>query len=230
MVFKVAEMAGWLVPPTEAHHVQFGVVLGNDRRRLRSRSGEPVRFIDLLDEAVERSAAVIEERDPDLDAEERAAVARTIGIGAVKYADLSTDRVKDYVFDWERMLSFDGNTAPYLQYAHARICSMFRRGGVDRAAVRGAPITIGEPAERALALALLAYPTAIDATLTTYSPHKLCTYLYDLASAFTDFYERCPVLKADDAVRTGRLALSDLTARVLTHGLGLLGIDAPERM
>jgi arginyl-tRNA synthetase len=230
MVFAVAEMAGWLVAPTEAHHVQFGVVLGDDRRRLRSRSGEPVRFVDLLDEAVDRSAAAIEERNSDLDADERAAVARMIGIGAVKYADLSTDRVKDYVFDWDRMLSFDGNTAPYLQYAHARICSMFRRGGIDRTTVRGNAIVVGEPEERTLALALLAYPTAIEATLATYSPHKLCTYLYELSSEFTSFYEHCPVLKAEETVRAGRLALADLTARVLAHGLGLLGIDVPERM
>ena len=154
----------------------------------------------------------------------------TIGIGAVKYADLSTDRVKDYVFDWDRMLSFDGNTGPYLQYAHARICSIFRRAGIDRASVRGLPIIVEAPQERALALRLLAYPTAIDATLETYSPHKLCTYVYDLATDFTAFYEHCPVLKADEPVRSSRLALADLTARTLAHALGLLGIDAPEQM
>jgi arginyl-tRNA synthetase len=230
MVFKTAEMAGWLAPPIEAYHVQFGVVLGEDRRRLRSRSGEPVKFIDLLDEAVERAATAIEERNPDLSVEERAVLARMIGIGAVKYADLSTDRVKDYVFDWDRMLSFDGNTAPYLQYAHARICSMFRRGGVERSTVRASPIGVDAPQERALALHLLAYPTAIGSTLETYSPHKLCTYLYELATDFTAFYENCPVLKADGPVRDGRLALSDLTARVLANGLGLLGIDVPDRM
>ena len=230
MVFAVSEMAGWLVPPTEAHHVQFGVVLGQDRKRLRSRTGEPVKFVDLLDEAVERARAAIDERTSDLDPDERDAVARMIGIGAVKYADLSTDRVKDYVFEWDRMLSFDGNTAPYLQYAHARICSMFRRGEVERASVRGDAITIGAPQERALALRLLAYPTAIEATLDTYSPHRLCTYLYELSTDFTAFYEHCPVLKADEATRESRLALADLTARVLGHGLGLLGIEVPERM
>ena len=230
MVFAVSEMAGWLVPPTEAHHVQFGVVLGQDRKRLRSRTGEPVKFVDLLDEAVERARAAIDERTSDLDPAERDAVARMIGIGAVKYADLSTDRVKDYVFEWDRMLSFDGNTAPYLQYAHARICSMFRRGEVERASVRGDAITIGAPQERALALRLLAYPTAIEATLDTYSPHRLCTYLYELSTDFTAFYEHCPVLKADEATRESRLALADLTARVLGHGLGLLGIEVPERM
>ncbi|MDX2381479.1 MAG: DALR anticodon-binding domain-containing protein, partial [Acidimicrobiia bacterium] len=137
---------------------------------------------------------------------------------------------KDYVFDWERMLAFVGNTAPYLQYAHARICSLFRRGDVDRMSVRNNTIQVEVPQERTLALALLAYPSAIVATLDTYSPHRLCTYLYDLSSDFTAFYEHCPVLKADDATRASRLALSDLTARVLEHGLGLLGIDVPERM
>ncbi len=230
MVFAVSEMAGWLAPPTEAHHVQFGVVLGEDRKRLRSRTGEPVKFVDLLDEAVDRARAAIDERTSDLDDDERAAVARMIGIGAVKYADLSTDRVKDYVFEWDRMLSFDGNTAPYLQYAHARICSMFRRGEVARSSVRGDAITIEAPQERALALRLLAYPTAIEATLESYSPHRLCTYLYELSTDFTAFYEHCPVLKADEATRASRLALADLTARVLVHGLGLLGIEVPERM
>jgi arginyl-tRNA synthetase len=148
----------------------------------------------------------------------------------VKYADLSTDRVKDYVFDWDRMLAFDGNTAPYLQYAHARICSIFRRAGVDRSSARGAAIAIDAPQERALALRLLAYPTAIETTLDSYSPHKLCTYVYDLASDFTSFYEHCPILKADEPLRSSRLAIADLTARVLEHSLGLLGIDAPEQM
>ena len=153
-----------------------------------------------------------------------------IGIGAVKYADLSTDRVKDYVFDWDRMLAFDGNTAPYLQYAHARICSIFRRAELERSSVRGTADRVDAAQERALALRLLAYPTAIDTTLETYSPHKLCTYVYELASDFTSFYEHCPILKADEPLRSSRLALADLTARVLAHSLGLLGIDAPEQM
>jgi arginyl-tRNA synthetase len=230
MVFKVAEMAGWLDGSTDAVHVQFGVVLGEDRKRLRSRSGEPVSLKSVLDEAEERAAAAIAEKNADLTNAERKALTHTIGIGAVKYADLSNDRIKDYVFDWDRMLSFDGNTAPYLQYAHARICSIFRRAGVERETVRGAPFHLDTTRERTLALRLLAYPTAIDATLETFSPHKLCTYIYELATDFTSFYEHCPVLKADEPVRTSRLALADLTARVLAHGLGLLGIDAPDRM
>ena len=134
------------------------------------------------------------------------------------------------MFDLDRMVSFDGNTGPYLQYAHARICSIFRRAGVDRVSVRHLPITLDAPQERALALRLLAYPTAIDTTLETFSPHKLCTYTYDLATDFTAFYEHCPVLKADEPLRSSRLALADLTARTLAHALSLLGIDAPEQM
>ncbi len=230
MVFAVAEMAGWLAPPTEAVHVGFGNVLGADRKMLRSRSGDSVKLVDLLDEAIERADDAIAEKNAEITGDERAVVARMVGIGAVKYADLSTDRVKDYVFDLDRMVSFDGNTGPYLQYAHARICSIFRRAEIDRASVQGLPIAVAAPQERALALRLLAYPTAIDTTLETYSPHKLCTYVYDLATDFTAFYEHCPVLKADEPTRSSRLALADLTARTLAHSLGLLGIDAPEQM
>jgi arginyl-tRNA synthetase len=230
MVFAVARMAGWLAPPREAVHVAFGNVLGTDRKMLKSRTGDSMKFVELLDEALERAGAAVDERNPDLPEEQRDAVVHNIGIGAVKYAELSTDRIKDYVFDWDRMLSFDGNTGPYLQYAHARICSIFRRAEVDRESVRAAGVVIGTPQERALALRLLAYPTAVAATLETYSPHKLCTYVYDLATDFTAFYEHCPVLKADEPIRSSRLALSDLTARVLAHSLGLLGIDAPEQM
>jgi arginyl-tRNA synthetase len=230
MVFAVAEMAGWLAPPRRAVHVAFGNVLGTDRKMLKSRTGEPLKFVDLLDEALERAAVAVDEKNPNLTHDERSEVVHTIGIGAVKYAELSTDRVKDYVFDWDRMLSFDGNTGPYLQYAHARICSIFRRAGVDRASVRSTSIMIETPQERALALRLLAYPSAIDSTLETYSPHKLCTYVYELATDFTAFYEHCPVLKADEPLRSSRLAIADLTARTLQHALGLLGIDAPEQM
>ncbi len=151
MVFAVSEMAGWLTPPTEAVHVGFGNVLGADRKMLRSRSGDSVKLVDLLDEAIERADAAIAEKNADLVGDERAVVARMIGIGAVKYADLSTDRVKDYVFDLDRMVSFDGNTGPYLQYAHARICSIFRRADVERVSVRGVAMLLDTPQERALA-------------------------------------------------------------------------------
>ena len=231
MVFDVARMAGWLKPPAEAVHVSFGNVLGNDRKMLKSRSGDPLKFIDLVTEAVARADEAIAAKNPDLAADERARVARMVGIGAVKYADLSTDRIRDYVFDWERMLSFDGNTAPYLQYAHARICSIFRRAGIERESLRSVTPMIGEPQEKALALTLLGFGTALADTLDRYSPHRLCTYLYDLATTFTSFYEHCPVLKADDeTTRNSRLALCDLTARTLERGLSLLGIESPEQM
>ena len=230
MVYDVARMAGWLREPAEAVHVSFGSVLGADRKMLKSRSGEPLKFIDLLDEALVRAEAAVAEKNPELAVEERLAIARQVGIGAVKYADLSTDRVRDYVFDWDRMLSFDGNTAPYLQYAHARICSIFRRAGVERASLRGTTPAVVEPQERALALAVLGFDSAVADTLEKFSPHRLCTYLYDLATAFTSFYEHCPVLKADEPTRTSRLVMCDVTARVMECGLALLGIDAPEQM
>ncbi|MGA0065250.1 MAG: arginine--tRNA ligase [Ilumatobacteraceae bacterium] len=231
MVRVVAEKAGWLAPPARMVHVAFGSVLGSDRKMLKSRSGDTIKLHDLLDEAVERAERAIAERNPDLVGDERSSVARMIGIGAVKYADLSTDRIKDYVFDWDRMLAFDGNTAPYLQYAHARICSVFRRADVDRAEVRTFVPTITDPAERRLALHLLQFDAAFTDALDKFSPHRLCNYLYDAAAAFSAFYEACPVLKADspDVVRS-RLALCDLTARVLAVGCAVLGIDVPERM
>lgn len=230
MVFDVARMAGWLKDPVEAVHVSFGSVLGPDRKMLKSRSGDPLKFIDLVTEAVARADEAVAAKNPDLPADERARVARMVGIGAVKYADLSTDRVRDYVFDWERMLSFDGNTAPYLQYAHARICSIFRRAGIDRSTIASVAISIVEPQERELALRILGFESAVLDTIERYSPHRLCTYLYELATTFTAFYEHCPVLKADDVTRASRLALCDLTARVMNRGLGLLGIDTPEQM
>lgn len=231
MVFKVAEMAGWLAPPARAVHVAFGSVLGSDRKMYKTRSGENVKLQALLDEGVQRATAAVAERNPDMTADEQAAVGRMLGIGAIKYADLSSDRIKDYVFDWQRMLSFEGNTAPYLQYAHARICSIFRRAGVERAGVRGVTPTLAEPQEKALALALLQFDSAVHDTLDKYSPHRLCTYLFDLAQTFTAFYEACPVLKeGHEATRDSRLALCDTTARVVAQGLALLGIEAPERM
>jgi arginyl-tRNA synthetase len=230
MVFAVAAMAGWLCPPAEAVHVPFGNVLGPDRKMLKSRSGEPVKFVEVVDEAIERGRAAVAEKNPELPPEQRAAVGHAVGIGALKYADLSTDRIRDYVFDWDRMLSFDGNTAPYLQYAHARICSIFRRAGTDRAAARSVPPMLIERQERALGMRVLGFETAVAETIERNSPHRLCAFVYELAADFTDFYEHCPVLKAEPDVRASRLALCDVTARVLAHGLGLLGIDAPDQM
>jgi len=197
----------------------------------KTRGGATVKLVDLLDEAIVRGIARVEEKSPELSPDEHQAVGRMIGIGAVKYADLSTDRIKDYVFEWDRMLSFDGNTAPYLQMAHARIRSIFRKVGIDATSVRGATPTFVEPQERALALRLLGFDAAVTETLDRFSPHRLCTYLFDLAQDFTAFYEACPVLRAEsDLLRTSRLALCDLTARILRQGLDLLGIESPDRM
>jgi arginyl-tRNA synthetase len=229
MVFAVAGEAGWLTPPAQAAHIGFGSVLGSDGKVLRSRVGGTIKLVDLLDEAVERAAASVAAKNPELDETTRAQVAQAVGIGAVKYADLSTDRTKDYVFDFDRMLSFDGNTAPYLQYAHARIQSIFRRGGVSPS-WRSASLLITEPAERTLAIELLTFPQVICGVADTLEFHRLAGYLYGLSTAFTTFYERCPVLKADEPVRSSRLALCSLTARVLSTGLDLLGITAPDRM
>jgi arginyl-tRNA synthetase len=230
MIYETAREAGWLVPPARAEHVGFGSVLGKDGKMLRSRAGASIKLVSLLDEAVSRAAALIEQKNPDLDEETRAQLARAVGIGALKYADLSTDRVKDYVLDFDRMLSFEGNTAPYLQYAHARIRSIFRRAGVPPQPSAG-PITIAAPAERALALELLSFGGVVAQVVELMEFHRLATYLFSLASAFTTFYENCPVLRADDEeTRRSRLVLCDQTARVLHVGLGLLGIDAPDRM
>ena len=232
MVFAVGAQAGWLVSPARAEHVAFGSILGTDKKMFKSRAGETVPLTDLLDEAVERAAAELERRNPDGDAAARRVLAAEIGIGAIKYADLANDRIKDYVFDWDRMLAAEGRTGPYLQYAHARIHSIFRKAaelGLARAPL-GAVI-LGHPAERKLALELLDFGSAVAEAGESLRPHRLCGYLYDLATAFTAFFEACPVLKApDDATRESRLALCELTARVLAQGLGLLGIAAPERM
>ena len=228
MVFDVAAMAGWLRPPTRAVHVAFGNVLGSDRKMLKSRDGEPVRFVDVLDEAIERATASVREKNPDLPPEEQINIGRMVGTGALKYADLSTDRIKDYVFDWDRMLSFEGNTAPYLQYAHARIKSILRRAGESETVHGSAQALV--PQERELIVQLLQFDSAVHDTLERYSPHRLATYLFDLAQSFTAFYEACPVLKAEPQTRAFRILLSEQTARVLATGLDLLGIEAPERM
>jgi arginyl-tRNA synthetase len=228
MVYQTAREAGWLAEPACAEHVGFGQVLGTDGRKLASRAGGTVKLADLLDEAVVRAAALVKEKNPNLDAETQAVVARAVGIGAIKYVDLSSDRVKDYVFNWDKMLSFTGDTGAYLQYAYARIQSIFRKGNAtpDRAAV----IRLGEPAERALALELLAFPAVVDEVAETLQFHRLTVYLQALAGAYTGFHETCPVLKSADEVRASRLALCDLTGRTLAQGLDLLGISTPEEM
>jgi len=230
MVFETARRAEWVGDGVRLEHVAFGSVLGRDKKMLKTRAGESVRLADLLDEAVARAARVVEEKSPDLDAGTRARIAAAVGIGAVKYADLASDRVKDYVFDWDRMLALDGNTAPYLMYAHTRIRSILRRSGLSDDQAAAGPLRIEEPAERALAFELLEFPGVIERTAELLQPHRLCGNLYAVATAFMTFYERCPVLRADEPVRSSRLALSALTARVLARGLDLLGIEAPEQL
>ncbi|RBQ03700.1 arginine--tRNA ligase [Micromonospora sp. LHW51205] len=228
MVFAVGAQAGWLAAPVRAEHVGFGSILGPDGRMLRSRAGGSVKLVGLLTEAVERATALARERNPELGEAEAAEVGRAVGIGAIKYADLSGDRHKDYVLDWERMLSLDGNTAPYLQYAYSRVRSIFRRAGA--AARPDADVSLAEPAERALAMELVGFAAVVEEVAGSLEFHRLTAYLHRLAVAFSAFYERCPVLRADGPVRESRLVLCELTGRVLRQGLDLLGIRTPERL
>jgi arginyl-tRNA synthetase len=230
MVWDTARKAGWLPDDVVPVHVQIGNVLGEDRKILKTRSGKPLRLMMLLDEAVEKARSVIDEARADLDEAVRATIARQIGIGAVKYADLSVAHSSEYVFDLDRMVALTGNTGPYLQYVVARIRSIFRQVGMDPAQQR-APILVGEPEERALALHLLGFGDVLTEVGDVYEPHRLCAYLFELAQTFSAFYESCPVLKADrDEVRESRLALCALVFRVMTTGLDLLGLEAPEQM
>ena len=193
MVLEAAKLANWLGEKGRAEHVPFGSVLGTDKKMLKTRAGEAVRLMDLLQEAVGRAQAIVSEKDPALDEVTQRSIARAVGIGAVKYADLTSDRVKDYVFDWDRMLAFDGNTAPYLQYAHARIRSIFRKGQTEVPAPDC--IDVSTEQERRLGLLLLSFSTVVTDVTQTLLPHKLCGYLYELATGFSAFYEACPVLK-----------------------------------
>jgi arginyl-tRNA synthetase len=229
MVFAVARMAGWLPERVRCEHVTFGNVLGPDRKMFKSRSGETVKLASLLDEAIERADAALKERNTDLDEMARTQLAVEIARAAIKYADLSTDRHHDYIFDLDRMVAFEGDTGPYLQYAHARLRSIFRRLGSpwEPASVAFA---LDTPQERHLALGLLAFPEAFESSLASLQPHRLCVYLFDLAQRLTAFYDACPVLTSEGALRDQRLALCDLAARTLSSGLSVLGIDAPEQM
>ncbi|HNZ23905.1 MAG TPA: arginine--tRNA ligase [Polyangiaceae bacterium] len=228
MVFSAATMAGWLCPPARAEHVEFGSVLGADGKMFKTRAGDTIKLSDLIQEGVERALAEVTLRFPELDDETRRRVARQVGVGALKYADLSNDRVKDYVFDFDRMLKFEGNTGGYIQYAHARCRSILRHA---RLRPEPGPIEIVHPAERTLALVSLRLGAVIHQVAETLQPHTLCSYLFELAGALSGFWHDCPVLKADsELVRDSRLRLVELTSRILDHGLGLLGIQAPERM
>ena len=215
-------------------HVWFGSILGEDGKPFKTRSGETVKLTDLLDEAEERAFRAVSEKNPDLAETERSEIARVVGLGAVKYADLLPNRQSDYVFSWDKMLAMNGNTAPYLQYAYARIRSIFRKGGSDPAAMVATEnppaFTLTTPEERALAKQLLHFGLVLEAVAAEYRPNFLCNYLYDLAGIFARFYENCPVLKAEPRERAVRLTLCDLTGRVLKQGLEVLGIETLEQM
>ncbi|MDR6505151.1 arginine--tRNA ligase [Arthrobacter oryzae] len=252
MVMETAREAGWLPAAVEATHVQIGNVLGEDGKILKSRSGTPVKLMALLEEAVDRARAVVDASRPDLSEEVRAVTARQVGIGAVKYADLSVGHDTEYVFDFDRMLALTGNTGPYVQYAAARIRSILRKAGevaggdAVGAQAGGEPTTaagqaggepataatiaVVEPAERALALHLLEYRPTLRRVGELLEPHRLCAYLFELSQLFTSFYDQCPVLKADESVRESRLALCSLVLHRLSEGLELLGIETPESM
>jgi arginyl-tRNA synthetase len=233
-VFAVAAAAGISNSKVELVHMPFGTMLGKDNKPFKTREGALVKLSELLDEAIARASKLLQEREvqnknPDIDDAELAALAEIIGIGAVKYADLSKNRTSDYVFDWDQMLSFDGNTAPYLQYAYSRTRSIFTRSGVDASALPEHVISEGEP-ERRLAVAIAGYQDLLEQVALEGFPHQLCAYLYDLAGRFTQFYEQCPILTSDDAVKTRRLTLTKQTGDVLANGLTLLGIQVAERM
>jgi len=230
MIFWTLRKSGWADDAVRLDHVPFGTVLGNDRKPIKTREGDSVKLISLVIEAEQHAAKVLGEKSTELSDEEQQQVAHVVGVGALKYADLSSDRIKDYVFDWDRMLAMEGNTAPYLQNAYVRIQSIFRKSNVSPESVASS-IAINEPAEKTLALKLLQIPSVIHSVADSLEPHRLCNYLYDLASSFHQFYEKCSVLNADsEAIRDSRLLLCDATARTLKTGLSLLGIDVVERM
>ena len=212
-------------------HVWFGSILGEDGKPFKTRSGETIRLAELLDEAEERAFKLVSEKSPDLPEAARREIARVVGISAVKYADLLPNRQSDYVFSWDKLLALNGNTAPYLQYAYARIRSIFRKGNVEQG-LPSAPASLHLDALEELALArhLLNFGLVLEAVAEDYRPNFLCNYLYDLAGRFTSFYENCPVLKSEAEQRASRLVLCDLTARVLKQGLDVLGIETLEQM
>ncbi len=228
LIFEAARRAGWLTDGIDATHVGFGAVLGPDGRPFKTRSGDTVKLMELLDNAVHRAKASVAEKAHELTEDELTRIAEQAGIGAVKYAGLSTSRTKDCVFNIERMVSLHGNTGVYLQYAHTRICSILRKAGDGPVEVD--PTLPLHPAERSLILAVDVFGDTLAEVGRVLEPHRLCGHLYELAKAFTDFYEACPVLSAAEGVRTNRIALCQLSARTLRRGLNLLGIAAPERM
>ena len=226
MVWSTARLAGWLPDGVEVVHVQIGNVLGPDRKILKTRSGAPPRLTALLEEAVAAARTVVDAARPDLPDQVRAEIAPQVGIGAVKYADLSVAHDTEYVFDLGRMVSLTGDTGPYLQYAAARVRSILRAAD----GVTTGPVVIREPAEHELALALLGFGDVVAQVGDALEPHRLCSYLFELAQTFSAFYEQCPVLSAEPVTRASRLTLCRTTLDVLVTGLDLLGISSPERM
>ena len=224
-IFEIARREGYTA---ELRHITFGSVLGEDRKLMKTRSGENVPLRELLEEACKRARKIIEEKNPQLSDDEKSDIAQKIGIGAVKYADLSQYRMTDYVFSWDKMLSLQGNTAPYLQNAYVRIRSIFRKAG--ESAPRIDELVLADSAEINLAKRLCQFAENVPQVLNDFRPNILANYLFEAANTFHTFYEACPVLKSEEPTRSSRLALCDLTARVLKHGLGLLGIQVPEKM
>ncbi|MGB7161368.1 MAG: arginine--tRNA ligase [Tepidisphaeraceae bacterium] len=227
-VFATARRAGW-AQNVELEHASFGSVLGEDRKMFKARKGESVKLAELLDEAEERALKLVTEKSPELPEEQRRSIARAVGVGAIKYADLSRDRNSDYIFSFDAMLALDGNTAPYLQYAYARTRAIFRKSGAQAGPLHGA-IVLDTSHELALAKHIMRLGEIVDLVARELKPHHLTTYLYELATKFSGFYENCPVIQSEEPTRTSRLMLCDATARTLALGLDLLGIEHPEQM
>ncbi len=228
-LYAIASAAGFIQENQVFSHIPFGTILNKEGKPFKTRDGGAVKLADVGDEAIERALKLVSDKNPDLTEEDRNHIARVVGIGAIKYAELSKNRTTDYIFNWDTMLSFEGNTAPYLQYAYTRIMSIFRRAGLNSGDING-PFNLREPDEIALATRLLQYPEAVESVVEDYQANILCNYLFDLSQHFMTFYESCPVLKADDEMRDSRLRLCDLSAKTLKHGLGLLGIQTVEHM
>ena len=228
-IFSVAALAGFNKNGASLEHMPFGTMLGEDGKPFKSRSGDLIKLAELLDEAEARATNLVKEKNPDLSDEEARELGSVIGIGAVKYADLSKNRTSDYVFDWDQMISFEGNTAPYLQYAYTRVLSIFSRGEIDIDTLPGHAVAVDE-AERRLAVTIAGLEDTLEQVTEEGYPHFLCAYLYDLATRFTHFYEACPILSSEGEVRTRRLVLAKQTADTLKLGLSLLGIGTVARM
>jgi len=229
--WTIVRKAGYVPDSVPLEHHMFGMMLGKDGKPFKTRAGGTVKLSDLLDEALERARRLVAEKNPEMPADELEKLANAVGIGAVKYADLSKNRTTDYVFDWDNMLAFEGNTAPYMQYAYTRVLSVFRKAGLEESAIINAPVTIADAREAQLAARLLQFEETLNVVAREGTPHVMCSYLYDLAGLFSGFYEHCPILTADsEAIRNSRLKLALLTAKTLKLGLDTLGIETVERM